>query len=87
MGTPSRKHADIILTPLNPSFIIVKLEFAGVYVIFLTTVQKHECFELKMKNISLLSENFLFLEVKYSIYLNRHVFVMIRNAPNSTEFF
>ena len=30
-----------------------------------------------MKNISFLSENFQFLEVKFSIYLNRHVFVMV----------
>ena len=29
-----------------------------------------------MKNISFLSENFQFLEVKLSIYLNRHFFVM-----------
>ena len=29
-----------------------------------------------MKNISFLSENFQFLEVKFSIYLNRCVFVM-----------
>ena len=29
-----------------------------------------------MKNMSFLSENFQFLEVKFSIYLNRHVFVM-----------
>ena len=28
------------------------------------------------KNISLLSENFQFLDVKFSIYLNRRVFVM-----------
>ena len=28
------------------------------------------------KNQSFLSENFQFLEVKFSIYLNRHVFVM-----------
>ena len=32
---PSRKHAYIILTPLNPHFYIVKLGFAGVYIIFL----------------------------------------------------
>ena len=31
----SRKHAYIILTPLKPQFYIVKLEFTGVYVIFL----------------------------------------------------
>ena len=29
-----------------------------------------------MKNISFLSENFKFLEVKFSIYLNRCVFIM-----------
>ena len=29
-----------------------------------------------MKNISFLSEHFQFLEVKFSVYLNRHVFVM-----------
>ena len=32
-----------------------------------------------MKNISFLSENFqFFLEVKFSIYLNRYVFVMLK---------
>ena len=35
-----------------------------------------------MKNISFLSENFLFLEVKISIYLNRRVFVMLIHNPN-----
>ena len=35
------------------------------------------CFEQKYKKISqFLSENFQFLEVKFSIYLNRRVFVM-----------
>ena len=29
-----------------------------------------------MKNISFLSEYFQFLEAKFSIYLNRHVFIM-----------
>ena len=31
---------------------------------------------LKKKDQSFLSENFQFLEVKFSIYMNRHVFVM-----------
>ena len=37
------------------------------------------CFEQKYekKNVSFLSKNFQFLEVKVSIYLNRHVFVML----------
>ena len=35
------------------------------------------CFEQKYENYqSFLSENFQFLEVKFSIYLNKHVFVM-----------
>ena len=36
----SRKRAYIILTPLNPTFYIVKLEFTGVYIIFLISAQK-----------------------------------------------
>ena len=36
------------------------------------------CFEQKYEKYqSFLSENFQFLEVKLSIYLNRHVFVMV----------
>ena len=41
-----------------------------------------------MKNIkyqSFLFENFQFLEVKFSMYLNRHVFVM-NNVDYSTQF-
>ena len=34
------------------------------------------CFEQKYEKYQFLSENFQFLEVKFSIYLNRHVFVM-----------
>ena len=35
------------------------------------------CFEQKYEKMSVfLSENFQFLEVKFSIYLNRHVFVL-----------
>ena len=33
-----------------------------------------------MKNISFLSENFQFLEVKFSIYLNRRVFAMLHKG-------
>ena len=38
-----------------------------------------------MKNISFLSENFLFLEVKFSIYLNRRVFVMSLRWAHMSE--
>ena len=37
-----------------------------------------------MKRISFLSENFQFLEMKFSIYLNRRVFVMRRSARASS---
>ena len=88
---PSRKHAYIILTPLNPT---------GVYIIFLISSQKHRLWVLvrtassrrfwrvptiyvlsrNMKNIRIfLSENFHFLLVIFSVYLNRHVFVMLQN--------
>ena len=78
--------------PLKPHFYIVKLEFTGVYVILLISAQKHRllvlgeavltsthnlCFEQKYEKYqSFSSENFQFLEVKFSIYLNRRVFVM-----------
>ena len=42
------------------------------------------CFEQKYeKYLSFLSENVLFLEVQFSIYLNRHVFVMGKYFPLS----
>ena len=41
--------------------------------------QKHE----KYQNV--LSENFHFLVVKFSIYLNRHVFVMTKHISYSSE--
>ena len=38
------------------------------------------CFEQKYEKIqSFLTENFQFMEVKFSIYLNRHVFIMFSN--------
>ena len=56
--------------PLKPYFYIVKLGFRGVYIVFLISAQKYE------KYHSFLSDNFQFLEVKFSKYLNRRVFVM-----------
>ena len=78
---------------LIPHFYIVKLGFPGVYIIFHISAQNIDCgyslepprrvhtiyvLSRNMKNIRVfLSENFQFLEVKFSIYLNRRVFVMI----------
>ena len=91
----SRKHAYIILTPLNPTF---SLQGYTLFLVLLKNIDcgyslepprrgvltstHNLCFELKYeKHISVflfffLSENFRFLEVKFSIYLNRRVFVM-----------
>ena len=84
--------------PLKPHFYIVKLGFAGVYIIFVISAQNINCGYLLepprrggsneypqsmfwaeiWKNIRVfVSENFQFLEVKFSIYLKRRVFVMI----------
>ena len=35
-----------------------------------------------MKNIRVFTKYFQFLAVKFSIYLNRHVFVMLRNRSD-----
>ena len=87
-----RKTCLYNLDPLKHRFYIVKLGFTGVYIIFLIFTQKHRlwvprrggsneyhnlCFEQKYEKYqNLLSENFQFLVVKFSIYLNRRVFVM-----------
>ena len=85
----------------KPHFYIVKLEFTGVYIIFLISDQNIDCwysleppglepprpggsnedpqsmFEQKYEKYQFfLSENFQFWEVKFSLYLNRPVFVM-----------
>ena len=83
--------------PHKPHFYIVKLGFAGVYIIFLILLKNIDCgnslepprrggsneyhnlrFEQKYEKYqSFLSENFQFLEMEFSIYLNRCVFVMV----------
>ena len=79
----SRKHAYTILTPLQPHFYIIKLGFTGVYIMFLISAEAvltsthNLCFEQKFEKYQkFLSENFSFLVVKFSVYLNRRVFVM-----------
>ena len=76
--------------PFKPHFYIVKLGFTRVYIIFLISAQKHRlwvrrvltsshslCFGQKHEKYKkFLSEIFQFLEVKFSIYLNRRVLVM-----------
>ena len=41
---------------------------------------------MKIIRVFFLSENFQFLEVKFSIYLNRRVFVMIHKMLNQSEY-
>ena len=72
----------------KPHFYIIKLGFTGVYIIvFLTLLKNIDCgyslgshnpyFEQKYETYQrFLSESFQILEVKFSIYLNRRVFVM-----------
>ena len=79
----------IQIWPLKPNFYIVKLEFTGVYIIFLIFAQNIDfgeavltsthilCFEQKYEKYrSFLFKKFQFLEMKFSIYLNKRVFVM-----------
>ena len=78
--------------PLKPHFYIVKLGFTGVYIIFLISVQSIDCgysltsthnlcFEQKYEKYQkFLSENFHFLVVKFSVLLNRRVFVMFSHV-------
>ena len=59
--------------PLKPHFYIVKLGFAGVYIIFLISIFWAEIWKLSGFFIWKFS---IFMVVKFSIYLNRRVFVM-----------
>ena len=66
--------------PLKSHFYKVKLGFTGVYIIFLISAQKHRLWVLvrtasqKYEKYQIfLPENFQFLLVKFSIYLNRRV--------------
>ena len=90
----SRKHA-YITDPFKPHFYIVKLGFTGVYIIFLISTLKYRLWVLvrTASPISVLSrnkkiirvfvsENFQFLKVKFSIYFNRRVFLMIHWVDN-----
>ena len=77
--------------PLKPHFYIVKLGFAGVYIIFVISAQKHRLWwggsneypqSMFLAEIWKISEFFIwknchFLVVKFSVYLNKRVFVMI----------
>ena len=76
--------------PLKPHFYIVKLGFTGTHTIFLILLKiidcgyslvltntNNLCFEQKYRKYqNFLSENFPFLVVKFSIYLNRRVLVI-----------
>ena len=71
--------------PLNPHFYTVKLGFTGVYIVFLfllkiSIVGTSTHYVWLNRNIKkkseFLSENFQVLVVQFSVYLNRHVFVM-----------
>ena len=78
--------------PIKPHFYVVELGFTGINYFFLFQLKKHIlwvlaeavltsihnfCFEQKYEKYqSFLSANFQFLKVKFSIYLNRRVFVM-----------
>ena len=86
----SRNHTCIILTPLNPAFMFCKTGVYRVYNFFLIFAPKHRLWVLirpaspSTHNLehkceiyqNFLSESFHFLVVKFSVYLNRHVFVM-----------
>ena len=78
--------------PLKPHFYIAKLGLKGVYIIFLISAQRHRLWVLvrtasaqptiyvlsrNVENIRIFSDFFYFLVVKFSVYLNRRVFVMV----------
>ena len=78
--------------PIKPHFYTLKLGFTGVYINFLISVQKYRLWVLvrtaskkysqsvlsrNMKYQNFSSEIFHFFGIKFSVYLNRSVSVMI----------
>ena len=56
---------------------MVKLGFTRVYIIFLFLLRNIDCFEQKYEKYHIFYlKMFFFLVVKFSVYLNRHVFVI-----------
>ena len=90
LGTQTRVITKTYLykfDPLKPHFYIVKLGFTGVCIIFLISAQnmdcgyslelpRNPCFEQKYEKYQNFYLKTQFLVVKFSIYLNRRVFVM-----------
>ena len=83
---PSRKHIYIILTPLNPTSDIFHILLKNIDCGYSlepprrggSNEHPQSMFRAEMWKISeFLSENFQCLVVKFSIYLNRRVFVMV----------
>ena len=81
-GEKCRHHENMYnFDPLKPHFYIVKLGFIGVYIIFLISSENINCgYSLEPPTIYVFRFFFYlffhFLVVKFSVNLNRHVFVM-----------
>ena len=79
--------------PIKPHFYIVKLGFTGVYIIFLiveAVLTSTTIYVLRnKKNIRFFYlEIFIFCVIKFSVYLNRHIFVMTitkRSLPEAPK--
>ena len=87
----TRENTDVFITLDDNIYgiYIVKLGFTGDITIlfFLFLLKNIDCgymLELPLRaetrKISVLSKNYQFLEVKFSMYLNKCVFVMITNS-------
>ena len=80
----SREHAYITLTPLNPTFMIVKLGSTGYTLFLLFQLKNIDCgYSLEpprraeiLKISDFFLKIFILLVVKFSVYFNRHVFIM-----------
>ena len=77
----SWKHAYIMLTPINPTLYCKTGVYRGI-TFFLFLLKNIDCGYSSTHNLcfniksEFLSENFHILVVKFSVSLNRHVFVM-----------
>ena len=66
--------------PLKPNFYIVKLGFTGYTLFFLFLLKNIDCgYSLEPSRRVFYLKTFSILEVKFSVHLNRRVFIMVES--------
>ena len=81
----SRKHTYIILTPLNPIILYVKLGFTEIYIIFPISAQKHRLLVRRGGSNEYPQSMFLSRNKKTNVYPWKPQFYYIKVGYNGVK--